>query len=297
MTLLQATTSGFPGRLLASSADLGDACIQASIIDIVDDLEWTYAARPQHTIVCTLSRRHLTREADLVEAASREHSSGRVALLPAGWSGVLRGPAGKRVFVSLGKEILEEAWRRHVATAMPLSGLVAAFDVRDVLIENICELLVGELAKPKPGSKLVFEGAAMALAAHLLRSCSDAVQSPTLAPGGLPWKSRQRLLKALRADLPAVASVQQLAAIAGLSRFHFIRQFKLAFGVTPMRFVENERMSRAKAMILEGKLSVSEIAMALGYSEHSHFTRRFKASTGVTPSEFARAGRRGDSAL
>jgi AraC family transcriptional regulator len=180
---------------------------------------------------------------------------------------------------------------------MPPPGLVAAFDVRDVLIENVCELLVEELAKPKPGSKLVFEGAAMALTAHLLRSCSGAVQLPARAPRGLPWKSRQRLLKALRADKPTVASVQELAAIANLSRFHFIRQFKISFGVTPMRFVENERMSRAKAMILEGKLSVSEIAMALGYSEHSHFTRRFKASTGVTPSEFARAGRRGDSAL
>jgi AraC family transcriptional regulator len=179
---------------------------------------------------------------------------------------------------------------------MPPPGLVAAFDVRDVLIENVCELLVGELAKPKPGSKLVFEGAAMALTAHLLRSCSG-VQLPAQAPGGLLWKSRQRLLKALRADIPAVASVQELAAIVNLSRFHFIRQFKLAFGVTPMRFVENERMSRAKSMILEGKLSVSEIAMALGYSEHSHFTRRFKAKTGVTPSEFARAGRRGDSTL
>lgn len=293
----QATANGFPGRVLASSADLGGGCIQASIIDTVDDLEWTYAARPQHTIVCSLSRRRLTREADLVEAASREHSSGRVALLPAGWSGVLRGPAGKRVFVSLGKEILEEAWRRHVAIAMPRPGLVAAFDVRDVLIENVCELLVGELAKPKPGSKLVFEGAAMVLTAHLLRSCSGAGQLPARAPGGLPWKSRQRLLKALRADIPAVASVQELACIAGLSRFHFIRQFKLTFGVTPMRFLENERILRARAMILEGKLSVSEIAMALGYSEHSHFTRRFKANTGVTPSEFARAGRRADSAL
>jgi AraC family transcriptional regulator len=277
---------------LASSADLGGARIQASIIDIVDDLEWTYAARAQHTIVCTLSRRrhHAT---DLVEAASREHASGRVSLLPAGWSGVLRGPAGKRVFVSLGKEILEEEWRRHMAIAMPPPGLVAAFDVRDVLIENVCELLVGELAKPKPASKLVFEGAAMALTAHLLRSCSGALQLPARAPGGLSWKSRQRLMKALRADIPTVASVQELAAIANLSRFHFIRQFKLAFGVTPMRFVENERMSRARAMILAGKLSVSEIAMALGYSEHSHFTRRFKAKTGVTPSEFARAGRRG----
>jgi AraC family transcriptional regulator len=62
-----------------------------------------------------------------------------------------------------------------------------------------------------------------------------------------------------------------------------------------MRFLENERMSRAKVMVREGKLRFSDIAMALGYSEHSHFTRRFKANTGMTPTEFARAARRGDS--
>jgi AraC family transcriptional regulator len=295
--LLQAMTSGFPGRLLASSADLGSAWIQASVIDVVDNLEWTWAPRPQHTIVCTLSRRRVTRESEPVEAAPRKLLSGRVALLPAGWSGVLRGSAGKRLFVFLDKQTLEEAWRRHVAIAMPLPGVVAAFDVRDVLIENVCEMLVEELAEPKPGSKLVFEGAAMTLTAHLLRGCCGTVQFPARAPSGLPWKSRERLLKTLRADIPAVANVNELAAIAGLSRFHFIRQFKLAFGVTPMRFLENERMSRAQAMILEGKLSVSEIAMALGYSEHSHFTRRFKARTGVTPTEFARSGQRGDSTL
>jgi AraC family transcriptional regulator len=185
--------------------------------------------------------------------------------------------------------MLEEAWRRHVAMAMPAPGLVAAFDVRDVLIENVCEMLVEELAQPKPGSKLVFEGAAMTLTAHLLRGTA---QFPAPAASGLPWRSRERLLKVLRADFPAIASVKELAAIAGLSRFHFIRQFKLAFGVTPMQFVENERMARAQAMLLEGKRSVSEIAMALGYSEHSHFTRRFKAKTGVTPTEFARGSTR-----
>jgi AraC-like DNA-binding protein len=111
------------------------------------------------------------------------------------------------------------------------------------------------------------------------------------------WKFRERLLEALRADIPPAANLRELAAIAGLSRFHFSRQFKLAFGVTPMQFLENERVSRAKAMIREGKLRFSDIAMVLGYSEHSHFTRRFKANTGLTPTEFARAGRQGDDTL
>jgi AraC family transcriptional regulator len=137
----------------------------------------------------------------------------------------------------------------------------------------------------------------MALIAHLLRGCSGRDQLPARTAGGLSWESRERLLKALRADIPPVTNLRELAAIAGLSRFHFSRQFKLAFGVTPMQFLENERVSRAKAMIREGKLKFSDIAMVLGYSEHSHFTRRFKANTGLTPTEFARAARQGDGTL
>jgi AraC family transcriptional regulator len=121
-------------------------------------------------------------------------------------------------------------------------------------------------------------------------------QLPARAVRGLRWKARERLLEALRADIPPVINLRELAAIAGLSRFHFSRQFKLAFGVTPMRFLENERVSRAKAMIREGRLKFSDIAMVLGYSEHSHFTRRFKARMGVTPTEFARAAHRGEDA-
>jgi AraC family transcriptional regulator len=292
VTLLKERTSGFPGRPLTSRADLGCARIQAWVIDFLEDLDWIYAPHPQHIIVCILTRRRVTRQAQPVEATDHERSSGRVSFLPAGWSGVLRGAAGTRVLICLDKEILEEA-RKHAMIAMPHPELVAAFDVRDDLVEEVCGLLVGELRRPRPGSKLVLEGAAMALMAHLLRRCGGMDQLPARAAGGLTWKSRERLLKALRNDIPPVADLRELAAIAGLSRFHFSRQFKLSFGVTPMQFLENERMSRAKAMLLEGKLRFSDIAMQLGYSEHSHFTRRFKANTGMTPTEFARAGRRG----
>jgi AraC family transcriptional regulator len=296
VTLLKEKTSGFPGRPLTSGVDLGCGRIQAWVIDIVEDLEWIYAPRPQHIIVCLITRRRVTRQARPVAATAHERSSGRVSFLPAGWSGVLRGAAGTRVLICLDKEILKDACK-HAVIVMPHPELIAAFDVRDALVEEVCELLVGELARPRPGSKLVFEGAAMALMAHLLRRCSGMDQLPARAARGLTWKSRERLLKALRADIPPVADLRELAAIAGLSRFHFSRQFKLSFGVTPMQFLENERMSRAKALLLEGKLSFSDIAMQLGYSEHSHFTRRFKANTGMTPTDFARAARRGDSTL
>jgi AraC family transcriptional regulator len=294
VTLVKEGTSAFPGRLLTSSADLGCARIEACVIDVVDDLEWIYAARPQHIIVCVLNRRRATRETQPVDATARARSLGRVSFLPAGWSGTLRGPAGKRVLVGLDKEVLGEAWRKHAAIATPHPELVAAFDVRDALVEEVCGILVGELERSRPDSKPVFEAAAMALVAHLLRGGRGMDQLPARAARGLRWKSRERLLEALRADTPPVVNLRELAAIAGLSRFHFSRQFKLTFGATPMQFLENERMSRAKEMIREGKLRFSDIAMVLGYSEHSHFTRRFKANTGLTPTEFARAAPQGE---
>jgi AraC family transcriptional regulator len=290
----QRGTSGFPGRPLANCLDLGCSRIQAWVIDVMDNLEWIYTPRLQHIIVCILSPRRVTREAQPVETTAGERSSGRVSFLPAGCAGVLRGPAGRRVLVCLDQEILEEARRKHATRAAAHPELIAAIDVRDAFVEELCELLVAELATPRPGSKLVFEGAAMVLMAHLLRSCSRMDPLPARAPRGLRWKSRERLLEALRADILPATKLRDLAAIAGLSRFHFSRQFKLSFGATPRQFLENERMNRAKAMIREGKLRYSDVAMVLGYSEHSHFTRRFKANTGSTPTEFARAGRPGD---
>jgi hypothetical protein len=152
VTLLKERTSGFPGRPLTSGADLGCARVQAWVIDIVEDLDWIYAPRPQHIIVCILTRRRVTRQAQPVEATAHERSSGRVSFLPAGWSGVLRGAAGTRVLVCLDKEILEEAWRKYATIAMPHLELVAAFDVRDDLVEEVCGLLVGAAQVQRDGS-------------------------------------------------------------------------------------------------------------------------------------------------
>jgi AraC family transcriptional regulator len=184
-----------------------------------------------------------------------------VALLPAEWSGVLRVASGTRIVVSLDKAILENVWREHAAVVTSRPDLVATFDARDVLIEEICELLDGELAKPQLGSKLVFEGVAIALAAHLIRSYSG-TDLYLRGPKGLTSKARERVLKVLGSDISAVSSVGEMADIAGLSQFHFIRQFKISFGVTPMQFLENERMRRAKAMIQGGKLSMLQIDVA-----------------------------------
>lgn len=83
-------------------------------------------------------------------------------------------------------------------------------------------------------------------------------------------------------------SLADLAAEAGLSRFHLIRVFQRATGQTPHAYLINRRIERAKASLRAGeKLSV--VAVATGFSDQAHLTRVFKARVGVTPGVYRAA--------
>ncbi|OUR62020.1 AraC family transcriptional regulator [Colwellia sp. 39_35_sub15_T18] len=80
-------------------------------------------------------------------------------------------------------------------------------------------------------------------------------------------------------------SLAQLATIAGLSQFHFIRQFKRHFDLTPHGYQIQARLKKAKTLL---KLAIkpSQVAIDCGFHDQSHFTHHFKRALGTTPSRF-----------
>jgi AraC family transcriptional regulator len=80
-------------------------------------------------------------------------------------------------------------------------------------------------------------------------------------------------------------TVGDLAAVAGLSPFHFARSFAATVGMAPHAFVTMRRMERAKSLLLVSNRSVEAIAHDLGYTNVSHFRRSFRRHTGFTPSD------------
>ena len=80
--------------------------------------------------------------------------------------------------------------------------------------------------------------------------------------------------------------LQALAREAGLSRHHFCRAFKRHTGLTPMRFLAQMRMEKAKALLKESPFSVSMVAAEVGFNDLGGFIKRFKVFTGFTPGEF-----------
>ncbi len=96
------------------------------------------------------------------------------------------------------------------------------------------------------------------------------------------------LRDALRAD-PAVAPrIDELARRAGLSRFHFQRRYKEAFGRTPLEDITQLRIERAKALLAGDHASITDVCLEVGYSSLGSFSTMFAERAGCPPSAWRR---------
>jgi AraC-like DNA-binding protein len=82
--------------------------------------------------------------------------------------------------------------------------------------------------------------------------------------------------------------LDELAAAAHLSNFHFLRTFKRETGMPPHAYLNQIRLKRARVMLRAGE-APAQVAAALGFVDQSHLTRRFKSAFGVTPAQYRAA--------
>ena len=94
-------------------------------------------------------------------------------------------------------------------------------------------------------------------------------------------RARDRMDAASHEEWP----VPRLAAVSGVSEAHFARSFRDAFGLPPHRYLLTRRIERAKALLRDSDLSVTEIAFQTGWSSLGTFGRIFRDITGESPSE------------
>jgi transcriptional regulator of acetoin/glycerol metabolism len=106
------------------------------------------------------------------------------------------------------------------------------------------------------------------------------------ARGGLPPGAMRRVREYVETHISESIDLAALAGIAGLSLYHFARAFKQSAGVTPHHYLVQRRVERAQEMLARTELSLSEIALAAGFSDQSHFARHFRQMLGMTPGQF-----------
>lgn len=86
-------------------------------------------------------------------------------------------------------------------------------------------------------------------------------------------------------------TVRALARFVCLSSHCFYRAFKRSFGIPPHRYLVQQRIERAKALLASSAWSITKIGYALGFRQTSSFSATFRQLTGMTPTEFRQARR------
>ena len=149
--------------------------------------------------------------------------------------------------------------------------------------------LKAQLQYPCRSQKAYVEALGIALAHELTRlnEAGSALASETR--GGLPGWQQKKVAQYIEEHLANEISLLSLAQLVQLSPFHFSRAFKQSFGMPPHRYLTWQRIERAKALLGERKLSVTEIGLDVGFSETSSFTAAFRKLTGETPTAYRRS--------
>jgi AraC family transcriptional regulator len=144
-----------------------------------------------------------------------------------------------------------------------------------------------ELIAGGPGGGLAAESLANVLAVHLIRHVTSCRRPHRGRDGTLPRAKLRSVVAYVEERLDAGPTLEQMAAAARLSPYHFARQFKAATGLPPYQYVILRRVERAKQLLQAGTgLSLADIAARAGFSDQSQFSHHFKRLVGVTPGRF-----------
>jgi AraC family transcriptional regulator len=272
----------------AASHRLGWAGLEAARCRAEPPSDLHPPAIPHHRLILVTRP---PEELDLWFEGVRRHvppPAGSIMLVPAGSPARVRTsgcPDALHIFLDPGlvARVGAEAFDLDPArlTVPPLDGLDLPHLRASMLAVD------DELTAGGAGGPLAAESLANVLAVHLIRHALTPRRPARGRDGVLPRGRLRAVVEYIEQHLDAGPTLGQLAAVVGLSVYHFARQFKRATGLPPHQYVILRRIERAKQLLQGGgDRSLAEVAAHAGFADQSQFSHHFKRIVGVTPGQF-----------
>lgn len=157
----------------------------------------------------------------------------------------------------------------------------------DDQIIRYAHCLLHEIRTGGIGGKLYAESILTCFNIHLLRHyCTFEAKVKEHTSGLAPYKLKE-ILAYIDAHLTeGDLSLNTMADRTELSTYYFARQFKQSTGYAPHKYVIHQRLKKAKRLLKQRRLSISQVAFECGFSNQSHFGRAFRKEVGTTPKRY-----------
>ena len=176
---------------------------------------------------------------------------------------------------------------QQLGTARPVR-LVARLGQEDSAVARVLELL-GQEASRQSAPTLFLEEALDLLCLQLIRRHSAFPDTRSSPPRrGLTGRQVRLVTGYIRENLDREITLEELARLIHLSRFHFCAAFRLATGKRPHEWLTIQRIERARALLQDSALPIIDIGLSVGYRTPSAFAAAFRRIVGDTPSNYRR---------
>lgn len=161
----------------------------------------------------------------------------------------------------------------------------------DAKLRSTLESIANEIEGCATGWREVIRSQVNQLAVYLLRTHINVQRSDEieLSRVGIVDRRLRRAIEFMYDNCGRELALAEIAAAAYLSEFHFARLFKKITGATPHGFLAGLRIERARRLLAESDLPITDVGTQVGYASQSHFTKVFREATGMTPHAFRRA--------
>ena len=182
-------------------------------------------------------------------------------------------------------------WRDDLAIDLAAVDFRQRIGLNDTQTLQTLLAIKQELEEPGINSAFYLGTLLFLLLTRLIRCASSLAEAskPAYAKGGLPNWRLKRAIELLEGDPAKMPSLTEVAELIRLHPTSFCRGFKQSTGLSPHRYALTHRVNRAKVLMSDQRLSLTEIALDCGFSSSSQFSVVFKRIAGVSPREFRRS--------
>jgi len=158
--------------------------------------------------------------------------------------------------------------------------------MRDGHVAALMRLIADEVRQGSPHGSLYATSLSLGLAAYLFSEKADSGVIRQRERGRLSASQKSRVLDLVQLRLAEDIALDDLAAAAGIGRFHFLRLFKNTLGITPHRYLMDQRLAAARKLLETTDQGLADVAANTGFSSQSHLCTAMRRRLGVTPQQW-----------